>query len=213
MGDMTNGSPPTTRPTDRPVGRRPGDPATTKATILEAARTRFSEVGFDRATIRSIATSADVDPALVIHHFGGKRQLFVAAHELPFDPAELLADIDTVPSNQRGAHICRLYLSMMVIGGSPAVSLLRTAATNDNAAEMLRQFITSAFISHAPTLAPGPEGERRLALAGAQMMGVVFGREVLKLEPLATATINELVDAIAPTIQRYLDEPLHGDAP
>ena len=74
----------------RQVGRRPGDPAVTRRAILGAARDRFGSVGFDRATIRAIATQADVDPALVIHHFKNKQQLFVAAHELPLNPGELI---------------------------------------------------------------------------------------------------------------------------
>lgn len=91
---------------------------------------------------------------------------------------------------------------------SPARSLLRAAATNDEAASMLREFITSTFIAQAPLLANGPDGPRRLALAGAQPVGVVFGRHVLKLEPLSTATVEELSIGIGPVIQHYLDEPL-----
>lgn len=204
--DRPDASPTPKQP--RPVGRRRGDPETTKAAILDAARRLFGEVGFERATVRAIAGAADVDPALVNHHFGGKHQLFVAAHQLPFDPADLLAHLDEIPLDRRGAHIVRLYLTMMESRSSPALSLLRAAATNDDAAKMLREFITSAFIERDPPLVAGPDGARRLALAGAHMIGVVFGRVVLQLEPLASATVDELVDAIGPTVQRYLDEPL-----
>lgn len=202
-------NPPASTPsTPRPVGRRPGDPEDTKSTILDAARQLFSEVGFDRATIRAIAARADVDPALVIHHFGSKQRLFVAAHELPFDPADLLADVSDLPSAERGAHIARLYLTMMESQSAPALSLLRAAATNDAAATMMKEFITTSFIAHASTLARGPDGPRRLALAGAQLIGVAFGRLVLELEPLASATIEQLVDTVGPVIQRYLDETI-----
>ncbi|NIR34980.1 MAG: helix-turn-helix transcriptional regulator, partial [Actinobacteria bacterium] len=70
----------------RKPGRRPGDPGVTRAAILDAARAVFGELGFERATIRRIAASADVDPGLVLHYFGTKQGLFAAAHELPFDP-------------------------------------------------------------------------------------------------------------------------------
>ncbi|NBO18129.1 MAG: TetR/AcrR family transcriptional regulator, partial [Proteobacteria bacterium] len=36
----------------------------------DAARKQFQERGYERATIRRIATSADVHPALVDHYFG-----------------------------------------------------------------------------------------------------------------------------------------------
>ena len=82
---------------ERRPGRRPGDPAVTKQAILEAAREVFGEYGFDRATIRAIGARADVDPALVHHHFGSKHSLFIAAHQLPVDPAQLIAGLATFP--------------------------------------------------------------------------------------------------------------------
>jgi AcrR family transcriptional regulator len=191
----------------RPVGRRPGDPEETKATILSAARRLFGDVGFDRATIRSIAEEAEVDPALVIHHFSNKQKLFVAAHELPFDPTEVFADLAEVAPEERGHHLARVYLSMMAMPESPAVSLLRAAATNEEAARMLREFVADAILSHASWLSPGPGGERRLALAGAQLIGVVFARQLVRIDAVESATLDELIDAVGPVIQRHLDGP------
>ena len=70
----------------RRTGRRPGNPDTREA-ILDAAREAFAEQGYDGASIRGIATSAGVDPALVHHYFGTKDQLFLAAMNSPIDPA------------------------------------------------------------------------------------------------------------------------------
>ncbi len=189
----------------RPVGRRPGDPEDTKADILTAARALFGEVGFERATIRAIAERADVDPALVIHHFASKQKLFVAAHEFPFDPADLFAEVEALPSGERGEAIARVYLTGIFAAGSPGLSLLRTAATNEDAARMLSEFVTSALLVHADRLAPGPDGRRRMALAGAQLVGLVFGRSILQLEPLVDSDLDELVAAVGPVIQHHLD--------
>ncbi|HKQ01335.1 MAG TPA: helix-turn-helix domain-containing protein, partial [Actinomycetes bacterium] len=49
-------------------GRRPGRPDTRRA-ILAAARELFADKGFDHTSIRTIATAAGVDPALVHHYF------------------------------------------------------------------------------------------------------------------------------------------------
>lgn len=49
------------------AGRRPGA-TETRAEILSAARRLFGEKGYDGATIRGIAATAGVNPALV-HHF------------------------------------------------------------------------------------------------------------------------------------------------
>jgi AcrR family transcriptional regulator len=189
----------------RPVGRRPGDPEETKATILAAARRLFGEVGFERATIRAIAEAAEVDPALVIHHFTNKKKLFVAAHELPLDPSEVFAGLADIAPEERGRHLARVYVSMMATSDSSALSLLRAAATNEDAARMLREFVTDAILSHASWLAPGPDGERRLALAGAQLIGLVFAGQLVRIEAIGSATLDELVDAVGPVIQRYLD--------
>ncbi|MDT5208004.1 MAG: hypothetical protein QOF67_419, partial [Mycobacterium sp.] len=47
--------------------------------ILAAARQRFAESGFERATIRAIAADANIDPSMVMRYFGSKDQLFAAA--------------------------------------------------------------------------------------------------------------------------------------
>ena len=187
------------------MGRRPGDPEDTKADILVAARALFGEVGFERATIRAIAERADVDPALVIHHFASKQKLFLAAHEFPFDPADLFAEVEALPAGERGEAIARVYLTGIFAAGSPGLSLLRTAATNEDAARMLSEFVSSALLVHADRLAPGPDGRRRMALAGAQLVGLVFGRSILQLEPLVDADLDELIAAVGPVIQHHLD--------
>src|SRR3954471_3796844 len=70
-------------------GRRPGASGTREA-IAEAARRCFGEAGYDRASIRAVAEAAGVDPALVMHYFGSKQELFVSVMALPFEPADVL---------------------------------------------------------------------------------------------------------------------------
>jgi AcrR family transcriptional regulator len=189
----------------RRVGRRPGDPEVTKQAILTAARNRFGAVGFDRATIRAIATEAEVDPALVLHHFGNKQGLFVAAHELPIDPGELIAEVVAAPVGERGERIARAYLEIFGAPGSPALSLLRAAATKPDGAAMLREFIEDAFLRQAAELAGGADADLRLALVGSHLIGIVVGRELIGVTPLVERSIDELVVAVGPAIQRYLE--------
>jgi hypothetical protein len=40
--------------------------------------------------------------------------------------------------------------------------------------------------------------------AAAQMVGVVILRHVIRLEPLASASVDEVVALIAPAVQRHL---------
>lgn len=193
--------------TAKHTGRRPGDPEVTRAAILEAARARFAAVGFERATIRSIGAEAAVDPALVHHHFGSKQSLFAAAHELPIDPTEMITAVASLPLEKRGEAIARAYLGIFAFGTSPALSLVRAAATNEAAARMLREFIGRVFLSHATDLTPHDRPRLRLALVGSHMIGIAFGRTIVGVRDLATVEVETLVAALAPTFQRYLAEP------
>ena len=78
-------------------GRRPGNPGTADE-ILRSARDSFASLGYERASVRGIARAAGVDPALVLHYFGSKQHLFVAAVELPYDVgAEIGSRLATAP--------------------------------------------------------------------------------------------------------------------
>ena len=65
----------------------------TKAVILAAARERFAESGFERATIRAIAADANIDPSMVMRYFGNKDQLFAAAADFDLQIPDL-SDVD-----------------------------------------------------------------------------------------------------------------------
>jgi AcrR family transcriptional regulator len=175
--------------------------------VLVAAREAFAERGFDGATIRGIATAAGVDPALVHHYFGSKEQLFLAAVEAPADPAELLPDVLAGGRDELGANVVRMLLR---VWDGPArtagLALLRSAIGNEWTARLLREFLVTQVLRRvvATLELPAVEAEARGGLAAAQLIGVVMGRYVLKIEPLASASPEWLVEAVGPTVQRYL---------
>ncbi len=192
---------------ERKPGRRPGDPEVTKRAILEAARAVFSESGFDRATIRAMAARAGVDPALVHHHFGTKQDLFARAHELPTNPAELISTAAATPRDQMGEAVVRVYLEVVGVPGSPLLSLIRAAATTESATRMLQEYIEEVLLENADKLIPYPDAKLRMALLGSTMIGIVFARSLLELEPIAEAPTEELVSILAPIADRYLNSP------
>ena len=193
------------------TGRRPGDSGTRKA-ILDAARGIFSEHGYDGATIRGIATTAGVDPALVYHFYGSKEQLFVAAMELPFRPSELIPILLEGGPEGLGERILRLFLSIWDQPGvSPFVALLRSASSNDRAAAMLREFISHEVIGRVARSLGVPGAELRATLVGSQLAGLAVVRYILRVEPLASADHDTVVASVAPALQRYLTEDLALD--
>jgi AcrR family transcriptional regulator len=190
----------------RRIGRRPGNPDT-RATILEAAREAFAERGFDGASIRQIATSAAVDPALVHHYFGTKDDLFRATLQVPFDPAEILPQVLTGSREDIGE---RLVTTFLRIWDSPAgttlAAVVRSAMTRDATVRLLREFLTTQILRRVLAhldLDPA-EAPLRTSLVASQMAGLGVMRYIVKLEPLASAPPEVVVAAIAPTVQRYL---------
>ncbi|AQZ68057.1 TetR family transcriptional regulator [[Actinomadura] parvosata subsp. kistnae] len=186
----------------RRPGRRPGA-ADTRGEILTAARRVFSEKGFDKATVRGIAREAQVDPALVHHYFETKEGMFAAAMELPINPQQILPVLLEGPREEVGERLVRLLLRLTAEEKTraPMLALLRSAVSNEQAVGMIREFFTSALIFQVADRLGVPH--LRIEAAFAQMLGVVMARYVLKLEPLASASHDELVEILAPTIQRY----------
>lgn len=187
------------------TGRRPGG-ADTRGDVLAAARGEFAARGYAGATIRGIAAAAGVDPALVHHYFGTKRDLFVAAVELPFDPAEIVtAGLGGDPA-RAGERIVRALLAIW--GSDPGQatmqSLLRSALTDDSVLRMVREFMVETVLARiAAELAPDRHG-LRAGLLASQVIGLAMVRYVARIEPLASADPDAVVAAVAPTLQRYL---------
>ncbi|PXY25056.1 TetR family transcriptional regulator [Prauserella sp. PE36] len=186
------------------AGRRPG-PNETREQIAEAARRLFAAQGYDGATMRAIAAEAGVNPALLHHFYGTKRQLFVAAMNLPFNPADEIPQVLNGPPGEEGARLVRMILRLWAEPDTraPFLALLRSAVTNEQAVTMMRQFLASAVLA---TVARA-RGISRLhaSAAAAQMMGVALLRYVLEVPPMSTATEDEIVALVGPAIQYYLD--------
>jgi AcrR family transcriptional regulator len=175
--------------------------------VLAAARAAFAERGYEGASIRGIATAAGVDPALVHHYFGSKDKLFLAAVEAPANPEEFLPEVLSRPREEMGANIVRMLLRVWDGPAQPAgLALLRSAVSSEWSARLLREFLTARVIRRVIGSLGYEPGERdaRGSLVATQLIGLVMVRYVLRVEPVASATPDELSAAIGPTIQRYL---------
>src|ERR1700754_5185969 len=64
---------------------RPRNASQTRADILSAARRRFGAEGYERTTLRAVASDVGVEAALVIRYFGSKQDLFAAAADFTID--------------------------------------------------------------------------------------------------------------------------------
>ncbi|MBE2315394.1 TetR family transcriptional regulator [Solirubrobacter sp. CPCC 204708] len=192
------------------TGRRRGESGTREA-ILDAARACFAERGFSTTSVRSIAAAAGVDPALVHHYFGTKGELFAAAMELPLDPGAAVPALLEPGIDGLGERLVRFFLG---VWDEPAArqrvqAVLRSALTEEAAAALLRDFVTTQVLGRVAAALGTPDGELRASLVGSQLVGLGLLRYLVRVEPLASADEDTVVAAVAPTIQRYLTGDMH----
>jgi AcrR family transcriptional regulator len=187
------------------TGRRPGAPGTREA-ILDVARRGFGSRGYDATSLRAIATEAEVDPALVLHYFGSKEGLFIAATGLPGDLLELLAGLVALPAGDRIRALVRGHLEMVDSdsGRNAMIALVRSAVSNDKAAAMLREFLAAQLLPVIAGSTDQPDARLRASLVAAQLIGIAMLRHVIKAEPLAKATPDEIVALVVPVIEGYV---------
>jgi AcrR family transcriptional regulator len=187
------------------TGRRPGGSGTREA-ILEAARREFGQHGYDRATIRNVASGAGVDPALVHYFFGAKTELFTAAMQLPINPAEVA---EAVLAGERELIGQRLVGTFLAVWDHAAnrdvfIGLIRSAVTEEHAAAMLREFAVREMFGRVAAALGTPDAELRASLAFSHLFGLALARYVLRIEPLASAPAALVAAAVGPAVQRYL---------
>ncbi|MFI6534728.1 TetR family transcriptional regulator [Nonomuraea sp. NPDC050547] len=173
--------------------------ADTKAVILAAARERFAADGYEKATIRSIAGDAGIDPAMVMRYFGNKEKLFAAAAHIDLK----FPDFSALPRDQIGAGLVGHFLGLWEHNEALQV-LLRTGVTNEAAAERMREIFATQLAPVIVTLTGPDEATVRAGLAASQILGLALARYILKFPPIVAMSRDDLIHWVAPTIQRYL---------
>jgi AcrR family transcriptional regulator len=189
------------------TGRRPGTPDTRDA-ILAVARRKFASRGYDATSLRAIATEAGVDPALIIHYFGSKEGLFIAATGLPRDLPELFARLAALPADDFAPALVHGYLQLVDSDSSrnAIIALVRSAVSNERAAAMLREFLSTELVPVIAGRTGQPGARLRASLIVAHLIGIAMLRHVLRVEPLALATPDEIARLAVPAIEQYLRE-------
>jgi AcrR family transcriptional regulator len=189
-------------------GRRPGTSGS-RDTIASAARSAFAESGYDRATIRAIAATAQVDPALVVHFFGSKEKLFLEVMTLPPGVSEAVAGLGDGPRETVGRRLAEVVVALLENPASRAILIgrIRSASSHAAAAELVRETVTRDLRNLAAAVTDD-RPELRATLVGTHVVGLGLARYVVRVEPLASLPADELVELTAPVFQRYLAEPL-----
>jgi AcrR family transcriptional regulator len=182
------------------------------ARIVAAARDEFAEQGWAGTTIRAVARTADVDPALVYHYFGSKEGLLDAATNPPQKWLESVAKVWTTPLDQLGVALITLLLGAWADDevGPTLRAILQTAAHEPATREKLRRVVEGSLMGVSQLGADERDRLIRSGLVSSQMMGFALMRYVWKVEPVASMSDDEAIAAIAPNLQRYVSGDLTG---
>jgi len=189
--------------------KRPGRPPGTSDTrerILVNARELFARNGIDKTSIRSIATAADVDPALVHHYFGTKEQLFAAAIHIPIDPMQVIGPMRETPIDELGLRLPSLLLPLWDSElGSGLIATLRSMLSGNDVG-LVRSFLQEVITREVGSRVDDPPGSGpiRVQFVASQLVGVVMARYILELEPFKSLPAARIAETIAPNLQRYL---------
>jgi AcrR family transcriptional regulator len=187
------------------TGRRPGASGSREA-ILDAATRLFAEHGYVATSLRAIAAEAGVDAALIIHFFASKANLLTAAVKWPFDPETEMERVAAHGRRHAGEALVRLVVQTWDREGdrNAIMTLLRAAAVEPAAADLTREFLQHDLFPPLMRALKPSDPELRANLVASQLVGLGIARYVLRLEPLAGMSEDEVVSWVGPNVHRYL---------
>jgi AcrR family transcriptional regulator len=191
------------------VGRRAGN-ADTKAQIVKTAQVLFAKQGLDQTTMRQIASKAEVDPALIVHYFKTKQQLFIES-VAPIINAHRANTIgrafDDAKRDEMGQKLAEAFVATMTNNTIRPLllSLIRSMTSDGEAAKILRNFADKSVIHDIEKYTSAPDQKLKSELIFSQFIGVLVARHIIKIEPLASAEPATVSAYLAPRLQTYFD--------
>src|SRR5437762_2948234 len=176
------------RPNSRAEQRR-----RTEARILDAAAKVFVADGYDRATIRAVASAAGVDGGLVTYYFGSKQELFRRVID-----AAPIPEISATPG-QAIEQILGSLASRLANEPAASLAILRSALTNPEAASAVRGG-AARYQAQIAQAVPGDDASLRAAIISAILLGITVSRHLIKSDELAGADPAQIIRLLRPCL-------------
>jgi AcrR family transcriptional regulator len=178
----------TPRPNARAEQRR-----RTEARILDAAAQVFAAEGYERTTIRAVASAAVVDAGLVMHYFGSKQELFRRVIE-----AAPVPEISGAPG-QAAEQILAGVADRLVSEPVASLTLLRSMLTNAEAADAASAGI-ARYQEQIAQAIPADDADLRAAMITAITVGITVSRHLVKADQLADADPARVIELLRPCL-------------
>src|SRR3984885_1551959 len=183
-----------------PPGSRAEQRRRTEARILDAASRVFVTAGYERATIRAVASAAGVDAGLVMHYFGSKQELFrrvIGAAPVPAVSGgpeqateQILATLAARRANEPVASL----------------AILRSMLTNPEAATVISEGM-ARYQAQIARAIPADDASLRAALISAIILGVTVSRHLIKSDELASADPAQVISLLRPGMLSLAAQP------
>ncbi len=189
----------TPRPTSRAEQRR-----RTEARILDAATEVFFSAGYDRTTIRAVASAAGVDAGLVMHYFRSKQELFRRVID-----AAPVPEISGAPQ-QAAEQLLASLADRLANEPVASLTLMRSMLTNPEAASAASTAIARYQAQIAQAI-PGDNADLRAAVISAITLGIMVSRHLIKSDELAGADPEEVIKLLRPCVLSLAASPTTAD--
>jgi AcrR family transcriptional regulator len=183
-----------------PPGSRAEQRRRTEARILDAASRVFVTAGYERATIRAVASAAGVDAGLVMHYFGSKQELFrrvIGAAPIP--------EVSGAPE-QATEQILATLADRLANEPVASLAILRSMLTNPEAASVISEGMARYQAQIAQAI-PADDASLRAALISAVILGVTVSRHLIKSDELASADPAEVISLLRPGMLSLAAQP------
>jgi AcrR family transcriptional regulator len=162
--------------------------AATAQRILDAARAEFGERGFEATTIRRIAQRANVDPSLVMQHYGSKAALFAMAIQLEDAAPDQIAD-----------HLHDVLDVRLGALPPETRALVRSMLTAPEAAASMSAFLNERIANLSRAMG-GDDADLRAALIVSSILGLTIARHFLKLDAFTRAADTDIARVARPWV-------------
>ncbi len=170
---------------------RPRNSAASRDLLLGAARTLFSERGFEQTTVRDIGEQAGVDPALIARYFGSKVNLYLAtvtAEDTDLGRPQDLAD--------PAALVAWLVGRVDRRGPGPVLQALVRSDTTPEIREAARGHLTRRLVEPLALMLEhrgAPRPRLRAEMAASALIGVLLARALESFDELSRLQAPELI--------------------
>jgi AcrR family transcriptional regulator len=191
----------TPRPSSRAEQRR-----RTEARILDAAARIFVADGYERTTIRAVASTAGVDAGLVMHYFGSKQELYRQVID-----AAPVPEVSGTPA-EAAEQILAALADRLASANVASLALLRSMLTNPEAASAASVAIARYEAQIAQAI-PADDAGLRAAIISAVTLGITVSRHLIKSDELATADPAQVIRLLRPCVLSLAVGPQHSEPP